>query len=52
MEAVIGSVREHAQFPAGSEVTLEANPTSAQTDKLRSHVSAIEVLCLLYYLVL
>ena len=35
VEAVLAEVRDNSELKNGAEVTLEANPTSAQTDKLR-----------------
>lgn len=36
VEAVIASIEEKSILASGAEITLEANPTSAQTNKLRS----------------
>ena len=35
METVLDSIRDHTHLKDSAEVTLEANPTSAQTEKLR-----------------
>lgn len=39
VEAVISSVEEKSMLASGAEITLEANPTSAQTNKLRWQVN-------------
>ena len=39
VEAVISSVEERSMLASGAEVTLEANPTSALTNKLRWQVN-------------
>lgn len=39
VEAVIASVEEKSMLASGAEVTLEANPTSALTNKLRWQVN-------------
>ena len=35
IEAALNTIREQACLTENAEVTLEANPTSAQTEKLR-----------------
>ena len=35
MEAILSTVSQYSDLRPGAEVTLEANPTSAQTEKLR-----------------
>ena len=40
VEAVLTTVRDCAELKSGPEITLEANPTSAQRDKLRCEIYA------------
>ena len=35
VEAIVAHVRDKSELRSGAEITLEANPTSAQTEKLR-----------------
>jgi coproporphyrinogen III oxidase-like Fe-S oxidoreductase len=40
IEAALDTIREQACLTENAEVTLEANPTSAQTEKLRAFKTA------------
>ena len=35
VETIVATIRDNLEMTSGTEVTLEANPTSAQTEKLR-----------------
>jgi coproporphyrinogen III oxidase-like Fe-S oxidoreductase len=36
VETIVATIRDNLEMTSGTEVTLEANPTSAQTEKLRA----------------
>ena len=49
METVLDSIRDHTHLKDGAEVTLEASPTSAQTEKLRFAVRGIAIMIHLHF---